>query len=89
MMVGKDGYLKGVLDAVSRLPDADGLQHTSIPELPQHQAVIETQRELGRNESESTSRSTDEEKLCLNRGAGTNSDHLLCIGADTLDKVGF
>lgn len=47
--MGKDSYLEGVLDAVSRLSDPDGLQHTSVSELSQNQAVIETQWKLGRN----------------------------------------
>lgn len=47
---GEDSYLEGVLDAVPRLSDPDSLQHTCISELSQHQAVVETQWKLGRNQ---------------------------------------
>lgn len=39
-------YLEGVFDAVPWLADADGLQHACVPELPEHQAVVEAQRKL-------------------------------------------
>lgn len=47
---GEDSYLEGVLDAVPRLSDPDSLQHSCISELSQHQAVVETQWKLGRNQ---------------------------------------
>ena len=33
-------YLEAVLDVVARLPDAHSLQHTCVPQLPQHQVII-------------------------------------------------
>lgn len=42
----KRKYLERVFDAVSRLSDADGLQHSCVSELSEHQTVVEAQRQL-------------------------------------------
>jgi len=33
-------YLEAVLNVVTRLPDSHSLQHTCVPQLPQHQVII-------------------------------------------------
>lgn len=52
LLVVGEYYLEGVLDAVSRLSDPDSFQHTCVSELSEHQAVIETQRQLRGRERE-------------------------------------
>ena len=38
--------LEGVFAAVSWLANANGLQHPCVPQLPEHQAVVEPQGQL-------------------------------------------
>lgn len=82
-----DGYLEGVLDAVSRLADPDRLQHTCVPELPQHQAVVETQGKLGRSGEDgvNTARASRRRKAAFERAvtfSALERIHLTKYGSD-------
>ena len=85
-------YLEGVLDAVSRLSNPDGFQHSCVPQLSKHQTVVETQRQLSDTKCKRNVRKIKRRS----KSAGSHREkqqfsfsdyYLLGIGANTLDEV--